>query len=101
VTAFCLLFRFMPLILICGCPRSGKSEVALQLCDVLEKKGQKCVVVRDQGLADYEDANAEKKSRGELFSAVERALSKEMVVIVDALNYIKAKERLLRLYRGD
>lgn len=35
------------------------------------------------------DAREEKKARGALLSAVERTLSKDDIVIADALNYIK------------
>lgn len=37
----------------------------------------------------YLDAREEKKARGALLSAVERSLSKDDIVIADALNYIK------------
>ncbi|KAJ1564606.1 kti12, chromatin associated [Cladochytrium tenue] len=37
----------------------------------------------------YADANEEKKTRGALLSAVERALSKDTVVFLDSMNYIK------------
>lgn len=89
----------MPLIVICGCPGSGKSEVASRLRDVFEQKGLKSVIVRDQGLGDYADATTEKRTRGELFSAVERSLSKDMIVIVDALNYIVRKKISERRFR--
>ncbi len=84
-----IVCQVMPLVIICGCPGSGKSAVAARLHDVFEHKGLKSMIVHDNGLGDYLDAATEKKTRGELFSAVERALSKEMIVIVDALNYIK------------
>lgn len=35
------------------------------------------------------DSRAEKPSRATLFSAVVRAMNKETIVIVDAMNYIK------------
>jgi tRNA uridine 5-carbamoylmethylation protein Kti12 len=66
----------MPLVIICGRPGSGKSEVCERLQELLKDK--KHVVVRDNGMSDYKDAEKEKMSRGELFSAVERELCKEV-----------------------
>lgn len=79
----------MPLIVICGCPQSGKSEVAAVLCGMLEDRGLRVVVAHDKGREDYASSEAEKLARGELFSAVERALAKDCVVIVDGANYVK------------
>ena len=52
----------------------------------------------------YNDAKAEKEARATLKSAVLRVLSKDGVVILDSLNYIKGKchsVRLLLMSRGE
>ena len=76
----------MPLITIVGCPGSGKSEVARRIQEITGVDS--CVIVAHKGLQDYKDAETEKISRGELFSAVERLLSSQSTVVCDACNYI-------------
>lgn len=52
-----------------------------------------CILINDEMLGidkmDYSDSRREKAARGLLFSAVERYLGKECIVICDSLNYIK------------
>ena len=44
-------------------------------------------------MASWPDAASEKKTRGALKAATDRALIKDRVVIVDSLNYIKGYRR--------
>ena len=85
----------MPLVVVCGYPSSGKSELASQLKDYLEQSWDcKTHIVSD----DYEklprnecyaSSSEEKQARGTLKAAVERLLNTKEVVVVDSLNYIK------------
>lgn len=77
----------MALIVLCGIPQSGKSEV----CEAILKRlgdSKRTVVVKD---GSYETAEAEKINRAQIFASVERELNKDTIVIVDALNYIKVR----------
>ncbi len=80
----------MPLVVLCGFPHSGKGEVAATLAGVFQDRGLAVAVVRDKGAADYASPDVEKVARGELFSAAERALTRDCVVVVDACNYLKS-----------
>ncbi|GAA5922170.1 hypothetical protein JCM3775_003514 [Rhodotorula graminis] len=94
----------MAMITICGFPCSGKSTRAQQLADFLQAKladplcpphhrARKVVLLNDESLGilkrSYDDARAEKPARATLFSAVQRNLARDAIVIVDAMNYIK------------
>ena len=85
----------MPLVLMCGFPSSGKSHKAQALGDYLSQDCNIRVnVIGDniQGIDKnciYADSKKEKELRANLKSAVQRALNKEDVVILDSLNYIK------------
>ncbi|GAA5915621.1 hypothetical protein JCM6882_002363 [Rhodosporidiobolus microsporus] len=94
----------MAMITLAGYPCSGKSTRAQELVSYLERRladpstppqfaRLQPVVVNDEslGLAKsvYDDARAEKPARASLFSAVQRNMSKDKIVIVDAMNYIK------------
>ncbi|GAA5823836.1 hypothetical protein JCM11251_003315 [Rhodosporidiobolus azoricus] len=94
----------MAMITLAGYPCSGKSTRAQELVSHLERRlanpstppqfaRLKPVVVNDEslGLAKsvYDDARAEKPARASLFSAAQRNLGKDKIVIVDAMNYIK------------
>lgn len=95
----------MPLILITGRPSCGKTTRANQLRAGLELKikeqnedSQKqqltCVeLINDESLAiakeTYRNLHSEKATRGAQQSAVKRLLSKQRIVILDNLNYIK------------
>ncbi|EFC43191.1 predicted protein [Naegleria gruberi] len=87
----------MPLIMLVGIPCSGKSsradEIANHFKTSKDLKGQ-VIIVRDEELVTdihqaYKDSFNEKQMRGKVKAAVERALTKDDVVIVDSLNYIK------------
>lgn len=85
----------MPLVVVCGYPCSGKSELTSQLKDHLEQSWNcKTHIVSD----DYEklprnecyaSSSQEKEARGTLKAAVERLLNTKDVVVLDSLNYIK------------
>lgn len=106
----------MPMIVLCGHPCSGKTTRANELKKELESYIQDChknngtnsitgkkliyngvsdnvVIVNDESIGQskslYGNGHSEKIARAALFSAVERELSKDKVVIVDGLNYIK------------
>ncbi|GAA5974754.1 hypothetical protein JCM11641_007253 [Rhodosporidiobolus odoratus] len=94
----------MALVTLAGYPCSSKTTRAQQLVSYLNKRLQdpatppsvarlKVVLVNDESLSlqkcAYDDARAEKPARATLFSAVQRHLSKDNIVIVDAMNYIK------------
>ncbi|KAF9957997.1 kti12, chromatin associated [Mortierella alpina] len=99
----------MPLVILSGLPSSGKTARAQELKQFFESrlasqsqddvaapkaKDYRIHIVNDESLnldkhVSYNTATDEKKARGALMSAVERLLSKEDIVIVDSLNYIK------------
>ena len=109
----------MPLIVLCGLPSSGKSTRAVELRDALEKSTSLPVLIisdNDQFQTDNKDVvykgtststvdcflskflnhfptlsetSKEKNLRAAIKSDVQRALTKDVMVIVDAQNYIK------------
>ncbi|OQV26127.1 Protein KTI12-like protein [Hypsibius exemplaris] len=87
----------MPLIVLCGLPCSGKSTRAAELRESLQKSTiLPIMIVSDNDLFQtdskdtiYADTSKEKNLRATIKSDVHRALSKEVVVIMDAQNYIK------------
>lgn len=94
----------MPLVLMVGYPSSGKSKWARKLVDALENRisqlkpsdlgyNLKVKLYNDENLGIkhemYRESASEKAIRGEQMSAVRRDLSKNQIVILDALNYIK------------
>ncbi|KAM6218466.1 protein KTI12 homolog [Rhynchocyon petersi] len=85
----------MPLVVFCGLPYSGKSRRAEELRGALATEGHSVFVVDDAAVLGVEDATVysdsarEKALRGALRAAVERRLSRQDVVILDSLNYIK------------
>ncbi|KAL9125011.1 MAG: hypothetical protein Q9217_005726 [Psora testacea] len=93
----------MPLIIISGYPSSGKTYRSQQLVDFLKSKIgsspdariNRVSVHHVNGLAPgydrevYREAKTEKDARAEEYSAVERLLGRDALVIADGLNYIK------------
>ncbi|KAI6043387.1 chromatin associated protein KTI12 [Pisolithus marmoratus] len=92
----------MALITISGYPCSGKSQRAAQLKRHLESRladpsytgpSLSVVLLSDDTLnidrSSYNDSRSEKPARGTLFTAVQRNLAQNTIVIVDSLNYIK------------
>ncbi|KIO07320.1 hypothetical protein M404DRAFT_941220 [Pisolithus tinctorius Marx 270] len=92
----------MALITVSGYPSSGKSQRAAQIKQHIEARLEDpsyvgpslSVVVLDDGTlnidrSSYNDSRSEKTARGTLFTAVQRNLAQNKVVIVDSLNYIK------------
>ncbi|XP_006839827.1 PREDICTED: protein KTI12 homolog [Chrysochloris asiatica] len=85
----------MPLVVFCGLPYSGKSRRVEELRRALTAEGRAVYVVDDAAVLGAEDATVygdsarEKALRGALRAAVERHLSRQDVVILDSLNYIK------------
>ncbi|PKY42354.1 chromatin associated protein KTI12 [Rhizophagus irregularis] len=90
----------MPLIVMCGFPSSGKTSRSTQIMQYFidrfnnENKPNSVHLINDESLGiskdSYKDTRLEeKKSRGILISAVERMISKDDLLIVDGMNYIK------------
>lgn len=95
----------MPLITFTGLPCSGKTRWAKQLQQELQKKIEECKQNDDVGLNyniiyhsdetlginhdTYKDSGLEKHARGSQMSAVKRDLSRNNIVILDSLAYIK------------
>lgn len=81
--------------MFCGLPYTGKSRRAEELRRALAAEGRAVYVVDDASVLGMEDATVycdparEKALRGALRAAVERRLSRQDVVILDSLNYIK------------
>ncbi|KAH0832313.1 chromatin associated protein KTI12 [Lanmaoa asiatica] len=92
----------MALITISGYPCAGKSHRATQIKDHLEQRladpfytgpSLTVIVLSDDTLniprSAYDDSPSEKPARGALFTALQRHLGSDRIVIVDSLNYIK------------
>ncbi|EIN11621.1 chromatin associated protein KTI12 [Punctularia strigosozonata HHB-11173 SS5] len=92
----------MALITVSGYPSSGKTRRAEQLRAHLEQRladpsyigpKLKVVVVSDDTLSlprsVYNDSRSEKPARGALFTAAQRAMGRDTILILDSLNYIK------------
>ncbi|CAL8143260.1 unnamed protein product [Orchesella dallaii] len=86
----------MPLVVMCGYPSSGKSYWTKKLSEYLEKEqGKQVQVVREEEQFRGEkndildDSRKEKELRAKVKSEAQRLLTKDNVVIIDALNYIK------------
>lgn len=92
----------MALVTFSGYPCSGKTRRATQLKDHLESRlldpsysGPllKVVVLSDDTLnvdrSSYNDSRSEKPARSVLFTAVQRQMGRDTILIIDALNYIK------------
>ncbi|KAI6141576.1 chromatin associated protein KTI12 [Pisolithus thermaeus] len=92
----------MALITISGYPSSGKSQRAAQLKRHLGSRladpsytgpSLSVVLLSDDTLnihrSFYNDSRSEKPARGTLFTAVQRNLAQNTIVIVDSLDYIK------------
>jgi protein KTI12 len=85
----------MPLIIVCGLPCSGKTRISEELKAYFAPVSKHVHTISDHDHHNsdrnvaYEDSRSEKELRGSLKATVERLLSKESVVILDSLNYIK------------
>jgi protein KTI12 len=89
----------MPLILIVGCPASLKSTRSKELKEFFEREKQKTVhivseneIVKKSEISKnivYQESSKEKLIRADLKSNSLRVLSKNDLVIIDGLNYIK------------
>jgi len=85
----------MPLLVMCGFPCSGKTRRVEKFAEYVRTNTDLQVnIVHDEFTTFdkntcYSTPNMEKVVRGSLKSNVERLLSKDCLVIVDSLNYIK------------
>merc|ERR1712168_594789 len=82
---------------MCGYPSSGKSTLCTKLHGYLRDEKQKnVIVINENRITDgkkneiYADSRQENPVRGALRGDVERHISRETVVILDGLNYIKS-----------
>jgi len=87
----------MPLVIICGFPSSGKTTICQKLKEYVECEKKKTVLiisedelVRGSKNDIYSDSLKEKPVRSSLRASVERSISRDQVVILDGLNYIKS-----------
>jgi len=85
----------MPLIMICGFPGCGKTTIAKKLEEhltaatamkVITVNEESCYIKRNIA---YAESREEKNTRATLKAAVDRNVSKSVIVISDSLNYIK------------
>ncbi|XP_064596493.1 protein KTI12 homolog [Liolophura sinensis] len=85
----------MPLVIMCGYPSSGKTTRCEELANFFREEMKKNVeIVSDQNIGlnkndVYSDTRKEKDARGTLKAAAQRKLTRDNVVILDSLNYIK------------
>jgi len=87
----------MPLVVLTGLPSSGKSTASLQLAEFMRGEGKEVLVVGEAQLLGeaatrdsvFRDSSKEKELRARTKAEVNRLISKDKVVICDALNYIK------------
>ncbi|XP_061577839.1 protein KTI12 homolog [Cololabis saira] len=85
----------MPLIVMCGYPCSGKTRRAEELKAYFDENTERRVIIVGDGVLGvernhvYADSQNEKKLRASLKAEVERKVSKDDIVILDSLNYIK------------
>ncbi|THU95346.1 chromatin associated protein KTI12 [Dendrothele bispora CBS 962.96] len=83
----------MSLITVTGYPASGKSTRAAQLKTFLQNHHDNVHILSDHSLDIsrdvYDDSRTEKAARSTLFSSMQRLMSSNAIVIVDAPNYIK------------
>lgn len=101
----------MPLIIICGCPVSGKTTRAKELKEYFEKEHKKQVeVISEEDAiaklgyernATYLDSQKEKRVRGYLKSEVLKLIGKDNVVILDGSNYIKGLQYIFHYLKSD
>ncbi|EAU91295.2 hypothetical protein CC1G_11553 [Coprinopsis cinerea okayama7 len=97
---FCL--SIMALITVSGFPSSGKSTRSSQLKAFLDAKladpdyngpALTVQIISDDSLnidrAVYNDSRSEKPARGAIFTAMQREMSPNKILIIDSLNYIK------------
>lgn len=85
----------MPLLILCGLPCSGKTTIANKIATFFREQNSKKVdIIKDHATGEdkntvFADSKKERETRGLLKSAVQRSLSKDAVIIVDSMNYIK------------
>ena len=94
----------MPLVVITGIPSSGKTTTAVSIMRYLESKGKRVYMIQEEAIVrsqvDHEtesqncfclfnDPKKEKMIRSELKGKALQHLTKDAIVILDGLNYIK------------
>jgi len=92
----------MALITFTGYPSSGKTRRAIQLKDHLVHRladpaykgpSLKVFILSDDLVnvdrSSYDDSRSEKPARAALFTAIQRQMGQDSILIVDSLNYIK------------
>ncbi|KAI0266712.1 chromatin associated protein KTI12 [Gloeopeniophorella convolvens] len=92
----------MALVTFSGYPSSGKTRRVAQLKEHLDRRLSdpsyagpplKVVVISDDTLninrSSYDDSRSEKPARAALFTAMQRQMGRDTILILDGLNYIK------------
>ncbi|CAH1789248.1 unnamed protein product [Owenia fusiformis] len=85
----------MPFVIFCGPPCSGKSKRCMELKSFITSNYKREVIVISDDVTGvpkneiYADSKKEKETRSGLKSAVQRKITKDNVVLVDSMNYIK------------
>eukprot|EP00744_Colponema_vietnamica_P015241 GILI01021370.1.p1 GENE.GILI01021370.1~~GILI01021370.1.p1 ORF type:complete len:276 (-),score=32.94 GILI01021370.1:37-864(-) len=84
----------MPLGIFCGIPSSGKTTRALQIKAHLESLGHTVCLLNEESLElnkneAYKDVPTEKNTRASFKAHVDRMLTRNIVVLLDTMNYIK------------
>lgn len=81
--------------MMCGYPSSGKSTRIKELKKEIEASTDYTVSIIDESILEeeknslYADSRKEKDGRGVLKSAIQRNISKDKIIVLDSLNYIK------------
>ncbi|KAK4537859.1 hypothetical protein CDCA_CDCA14G3884 [Cyanidium caldarium] len=78
----------MPVVVLCGLPRSGKSELARRLAADCPERAAPAIILSDAVPDDYVSSEAEKRARARLRAGVERAPLAARLVLVDACNLV-------------
>nr|CAG4650335.1 EOG090X0A11 [Sida crystallina] len=84
----------MPLVIFTGFPSSGKTTRTKELKTYLtERLGKNVVLISENDIVkhktDHGDSSKEKEIRSSLKSEVQRLISQDVILILDAGNYIK------------
>jgi hypothetical protein len=78
----------MPVVVLCGLPRAGKSALAKRIAEAAPPHLKPVTILSDRGIEDYAEPQREKTARSRLRAALERAPYRERLVIVDACNLV-------------
>lgn len=79
----------MALIMMCGLPSSGKTRRAMDFASWLREQGKNVVLINEESLGldrrkCYKDIPSEKNTRGAFKGAVDRAVAKDVYVLISS-----------------